>query len=119
MLWLLKNWDLVLSDFSVFHGMRRADVESLPAPELFDSALLLLFYAGAVQTRAVQAYRQEEQQPEPRAVESTRTDQVVADPTESQVRALRDAARRRKFGPKYGEHKYVSTEELVGVAGSG
>lgn len=118
MLWLLKNWDVVLSDFSVFHRMSRVDAEALPADELFDRAMLLLFYTGAVQATAVRAFRREEAAA-PRAVQGQRTDVVPTDPTAEQVRAMRDEARRRKFGAKYGEHKHVSLDEFMGVASGG
>jgi hypothetical protein len=114
--WCLRHWADVLSDMSVYHRLSPVAVAELDPPTLFGLAVRLVHYGGVVQAVALAAHRRERG-----AVSAAPTAPVVpTDPTPDQVRAMRDAARRRKFDPsKYGEHKHVGLDEFMGVASRG
>jgi hypothetical protein len=124
LVWLVAHWDDVVSDMSVFH--RVDDVRSIPPAKLFMLADRLGAYRGAVHsaiTREAQAAADG-----PRAAPAPASTpgapaavQAVAEVTSlDEVKRLRAAARLKRYPPdKYGEHKVVPLEELMGEVNRG
>lgn len=106
------------SDLSAIHHLRWSEALALDGDEFGALVVRLVHYPGAVQDMAVKAFRAS-QQPAGAAAPTSSPDGVPVDPTPEQVKALRDAARRKRFGPEYGEHKHVGIDELMREAGRG
>lgn len=125
-LWVLKHWDDVLSDFSVLHRLDEDEVNRLTPRQFFPRAVRLVHYQGATRDVATTEYRKAQGQPtsvpaaevQPTTPEPATGDLI--DPTPDQIRALRDAARRKRFpADKFDDVSYVSTDEIVKEASRG
>lgn len=117
------HWADLCSDFSALHHIPREEIALMDGADFGSLAQRLVHYAGAVQAAALKAYRAtdapaaavESAPSSPRAPEG-----VPVDPTDAEVQAMRDAARRRRFDPaKYGEHKYVDLDTFMREASRG
>lgn len=126
-LWVLAHWDDVLSDFSVLHRLDEDAVNRLTPREFFPRASRLVHYQGATRDVALIDYRKAQasgtdttpSQPAAPEQPAPTTGELV-DPTPDQIRALRDAARRKRFpADKFGDVSYVSTDEIVKEASRG
>lgn len=102
------------SDLSAIHHLRWSDAMAMPGDELGSLLARLVHYPGAVQASALKAYRQST--PAESVPTAHSTSSVPVDPTPEQVRALRDAARRKKYGPEFGEHKHVDLGAFMAEA---
>lgn len=124
--WDLDLWWVVVrhqgdarSDLSAVHHLRWDEVLELPADEFGGLVSRLMHYPGAVQATALAAYRKSKGEVADQAPAPEESG-VPVDPTPEQVRAMRDAARRRKFDPaKYGEHKHVGIDQFMTEASRG
>lgn len=117
--WYVVHLEDVLSDLSAVHRYRRAEALSLTAGEFFALASRLVHYPGVV--RDLTVHRIETQpQPGPEslgvpqgAVPDVPTAQVE-DPSESEVQAMRNQARRRRFPSfQFGEHQHKPIGEAL------
>jgi hypothetical protein len=123
---VLAHWDDVLSDFSVLHRLDEDAVNRLTPRQFFPRAIRLVHYQGATRDVAMIGYRKAQGQPTSapttevqQAAPAPATTELV-DPTPEQIRALRDAARRKRFpADKFGDVAYVSTDEIVKEASRG
>lgn len=108
------------SDLSAIHHLRWSEALSLPGDEFGSLVARLVHYPGAVQATALQAFQRSTTPTAAQSVPTAHsTSGVPVDPTPEQVRALRDAARRKKYGPEYGEHKRVELGEFMREASKG
>lgn len=113
----------MLSDLSVFHRLESDDIEMLTAQQFWPRVRRLMHYNGAVLAVAMAEARESggpANEP-PSSPEARQGDEpvLVEDPTPEQVRAMRDAARRRRYPEaQYGEMRYVSDQEIVRKAGT-
>jgi hypothetical protein len=115
-LWVLAHWDDVLSDFSVLHRLDEDQVNRLTPRQFIPRAVRLVHYQGATRDVATTEYRKAQDQPTsaPAAEAAPTETPALVDPTPEQVRALRDAARRKRFpADKFGDVSYVSAEDIV------
>jgi hypothetical protein len=99
---------------SAFHRVEPKDVESMTAMAFWPRARRLVHYDGAVRSVAMAEVRS--RQPALDAGNDTPTQQpaVLEDPTPEQVRAMREAARRKRYpAEQFGEVRYVSDHEIV------
>jgi hypothetical protein len=111
--WVADHWDDVLSDWSAIHRTDEEQIDSMTAREFWPRTVRLVHYQGATRDVAMTEYRkaqapqQESETPEPVSAE-------LVDPTPAQIRALRDAARRKRFpAAKFGDTNYVGEDEIV------
>lgn len=124
MAWVSAHWDDVLSDFSVLHRIHdEADVEELTPRQFFPKAFRLVHYQGATRDVALAAQRKSTgaapEQPPAAAESQPPTEPVHQDPTPEQIKAMRDAARRKRFpADRFGDVSYVSAEDIVREAGN-
>lgn len=126
--WVSAHWEDVLSDFSVLHRIHdEADVEELTPRQFFPRAFRLVHYQGATRDVALAAQRTapnavpEQAQPASAAATEVQppTEPVHQDPTPEQIKAMRDAARRKRFpADRFGDVSYVSAEDIVREAGN-
>lgn len=123
--WVSAHWDDVLSDFSVLHRIHdEADVEELTPRQFFPKAFRLVHYQGA--TRDVSLAKRTTAAPEqvqPASAAATEVqppaEPVHQDPTPDQIKAMRDAARRKRFpADRFGDVSFVSAEDIVREAGN-
>jgi hypothetical protein len=117
-LWVLAHWDDVLSDFSVLHRLDEDAVNRLTPRQFFPRAVRLVHYQGATRDVATTEYRKAQGQPTSAPTTEvqpvTTEPAATVDPTPEQIRAMRDAARRKRFpADKFGDVSYVSAEDIV------
>ena len=75
-----------------------------------------MHYDGAV--RAVALAEAREQQPPVNPGAALVEENTLTDPTPEQIRAMRDAARRKRYpADRFGEVRYVSEHDIVREAG--
>lgn len=115
----MRHQDDARSDLSATHRLRWHEALALDGDEFGSLLVRLVHYPGAVQDAALKAFRAARPTPGAESAPSAAPTGPLVDPTPDQVRALRDAARRKKFGPEYGEHKHVGLDELMQEASKG
>lgn len=122
---MTHHWDDVLSDFSVLHRLDESQVEELTPRQFFPRAFRLVHYQGATRDVAMAARHKgpAPEQVQPGSAPTTEvqptSESVLQDPTAEQIKALRDAARRKRFPKdKFGDVTYVSAEDIVREAGN-
>jgi len=114
-LWFADHWDDVLSDWSAIHHKDPKDLELMTTREFWPKTLRLVHYQGAVRDVAMAA---RSVAPAPGAVDDSTTPapqpDVLVDPTPEQIRAMRNAARRKRYpADRFGEMKFVNENEIV------
>jgi len=118
--WIADHWDDVMSDWSAIHRTSEAEVEHMTAREFWPRAVRLIHYPGTVREVALHEYRKAQPDQEQPAPPTATEPAEVVDPTPAQIRALRDAARRKRYpADKFGEVKYVTDNDIVREAGRG
>lgn len=106
----------MLSDLSVFHRIDEEEIDELTARQFWPRVRRLMHYDGAVRGAALMEARREyenrQESPEVRSSD-------VEEPTDAEIRAMRDAARRKRFPEaQYGKVSYVTDQEIVRKAGT-
>lgn len=106
---------------SAFHRIEPENVESMTAMTFWPRARRLVHYDGAVRSVAmIEAREQAAAQHHPGENYATPSAQpeTIADPTPEQIRAMRDAARRKRYPAEtFGETRYVTEHDIVREAG--
>jgi len=108
-----------MSDMSAFHRVGDEDVETMTARQFWPRVRRLVHYDGAVRSVALAEAREQQPPSERQHEHPTQQPSVLEDPTPEQVRAMREAARRKRYpATQYGEIRYVSDQEIVRKAGT-
>jgi hypothetical protein len=116
--WVADHWDDVVSDWSAIHRKDPEELEAMTAREFWPRTLRLVHYQGAVRDIATARIREHAEPPPTEHRTSAPDTAALNDPTPEQVRALRDAARRKRYpAEKFGEMKYVTESDIVREAG--
>jgi hypothetical protein len=106
-----------MSDMSAFHRVGDEDVETMTARQFWPRVRRLVHYDGAVRSVALAEAREQTQ--EQQAPAQSQTPELPQDPTPEQVRAMREAARRKRYpAEQFGDIRYVSDQEIVRKAGT-
>lgn len=103
---------------SVFHRVEPDDVETLTAQQFWPRVRRLMHYDGVVRAVALAEVREQQAVPVEQLGAQPESG-VLTDPTPEQIKALRDAARRRRYpAAQFGDVRYVSDQEIVRKAGT-
>lgn len=104
---------------SAFHRIDPESVEFLTADDFWPRVRRLMHYGGAVRSVAIAEAQASPARPDENYTAPSAGTGELNDPTPEQIRALRDAARRRKYpAAQFGEMRYVSDTEIVRKAGT-